>query len=105
MKLLADESVDRQIVHRLREDGYTVQYVAETEPGIPDEVVLGLAKQDADVLVTADKDFGELVFRRRLLASGILLGRPAGQSPARKAGLLLQPSRVTLEKCRVPLPC
>ena len=88
MKLLADESVDRQIVHRLREDGYTVQYVAEMEPGIPDDVVLGLANRDADVLVTADKDFGELVFRRRLVASGILLVRLAGLSPARKAELV-----------------
>ena len=62
-----------------------MQYVAEMEPGIPDDVVLGLANRDADVLVTADKDFGELVFRRRLVASGILLVRLAGLSPARKA--------------------
>jgi len=103
VKLLADESVDCQIVQRLRKNGYTVQYVAEMEPGITDEVVLGLANQDADVLVTPDKDFGELVFRRRLLASGILLGRPAYRHRERQT-LLLQLSRSMLEKCRAPLP-
>jgi hypothetical protein len=40
MKFLADESVDRQIVHQLRLDGHEVWYVAEMEPGIPDELVL-----------------------------------------------------------------
>ena len=33
MNLLADESVDRQIVERLRQDGHRVTYVAEMEPG------------------------------------------------------------------------
>lgn len=40
MNLLADESVDRQIVERLRQDGHRVRYVAEMEPGISDEIVL-----------------------------------------------------------------
>jgi hypothetical protein len=34
MNLLADESIDRQIVDRLRQDGHLVHYVAEMEPGI-----------------------------------------------------------------------
>ena len=37
MILLVDESVDRQVVDRLREDRYTVSYVAEMEPAISDE--------------------------------------------------------------------
>lgn len=85
MNLLADESVDRQIVDRLRREGHTVRYVAEMEPGIADDIVLNLANQEADVLLTADKDFGELVFRQGRLMSGILLVRLAGLSPARKA--------------------
>ncbi len=40
MNILADESVDQPIVNRLREDGHTVLYVAEMDPGISDEVVL-----------------------------------------------------------------
>jgi predicted nuclease of predicted toxin-antitoxin system len=85
VNLLADESVDRQIVDRLRQDGHTVRYVAKMEPGISDGRVLDLANQEADVLLTADKDFGELVYRHGRLAFGILLVRLAGLSPARKA--------------------
>jgi predicted nuclease of predicted toxin-antitoxin system len=85
---LADESVDRQIVDRLRQDNHSVLYVAEMEPGIPDDTVLDLANRDEAILLTADKDFGELVFRQRRLVSGVLLVRLAGLSPARKAVLV-----------------
>jgi predicted nuclease of predicted toxin-antitoxin system len=88
VNLLADESVDRQIVDRLRQEGHAVRYVAEMEPGISDDVVLDLANQEADVLLTADKDFGELVFRQGRVASGIFLVRLAGLSPTRKAAVV-----------------
>jgi predicted nuclease of predicted toxin-antitoxin system len=85
---LADESVDRQTVDRPRQDGHAVWYIAEMEPGISDDRVLDLANQEADVLSTADKDFGELVFRHGRLTFGILLIRLAGLSPARKADVV-----------------
>jgi predicted nuclease of predicted toxin-antitoxin system len=85
VNFLADESVDRQIVDRLRQDGHAVRYIAEMEPGVSDDIVLDLAYQEADLLVTADKDFGELVFRQGRLACGILLVRLAGLSPEGKA--------------------
>jgi predicted nuclease of predicted toxin-antitoxin system len=83
--LFANESVDRHIVERLRQDGHAVQYVAEMEPGIPDAMVLSLATQGEGILLTADKDFGEVVIRQRRLVPGILLVRLAGLSAARKA--------------------
>jgi hypothetical protein len=43
MNFLADESVDRPIVERLRQDGHRVSYVVELGPGMPDEAVLHLA--------------------------------------------------------------
>jgi hypothetical protein len=45
MNVFADESVDRQIVERLRQDGHRVTYVAEMEPGISDETVLQRANE------------------------------------------------------------
>jgi Domain of unknown function (DUF5615) len=45
MNLLADESVDRRIVERLRQDGHDVTYVAEMDPGISDETVLQRANE------------------------------------------------------------
>jgi predicted nuclease of predicted toxin-antitoxin system len=65
LNILADESVDGPIVKRLRQEGHTVQYIAEMTPGITDDMVLELANQEAALLLTADKDFGELVFRQR----------------------------------------
>ena len=88
MKLLADESVDRQIVDRLRQEGHTVWYVAEMEPGITDHSVLGIANNEGAVLLTADKDFGELIYRQRLVNPGVILIRLAGLAAEAKAQIV-----------------
>ncbi|MDQ3651186.1 MAG: DUF5615 family PIN-like protein [Acidobacteriota bacterium] len=89
MNLLADESVDRPIVERLQQDGYEVLYVAEMEPSITDDVVLERANERMALLVTVDKDFGELVFREgQLAAGGVVLLRLAGLSAERKAEIV-----------------
>ena len=59
MKVVADESVDGPIVARLREDGHEVDYIAEMEPGISDDRILGHANLRQALLNTTDKDFGE----------------------------------------------
>ena len=89
MNLLADESIDRPIVERLRRDGHDVLYVAEMEPSIDDDVVLERANERAALLLTGDKDFGELVFREgKLVAGGVVLIRLAGLSSGSKAGVV-----------------
>jgi predicted nuclease of predicted toxin-antitoxin system len=85
MNFLADESVDMPIVDRLREDGHDVLSVAEIEPSLPDETVLAMANQQEALLLTADKDFGELIFRQRRVSAGVVLICLAGLSPATKA--------------------
>jgi predicted nuclease of predicted toxin-antitoxin system len=88
VNLLADESIDRQIVDRPRQDGHVVDYVAEMEPGVSDDTVLHLANREAAILLTADEDFGELVFRQRRLTLGIILVRLVGMSPLLKAEIV-----------------
>jgi predicted nuclease of predicted toxin-antitoxin system len=88
VRFLADESVDRQIVDRLRQEGYRVDYVAETFPGAADDVVLPFANQDNAILITGDKDFGELVFRQGRISPGIILIRLAGVHPNQKAEIV-----------------
>lgn len=89
MNLLADESVERQIVERLRQDGYGVLYIADSEPGMTDDLVLERANEKSALLLTADKDFGELVFREgRLSSGGVVLIRLAGLSADRKAEIV-----------------
>ncbi len=88
MHILADESVDRQTVERLRQDQHRVWYVAEMQPGVPDDQVLDLANREAAILLTADRDFGELVFRQRRLTTGVVLARLAGMAPLSRAALI-----------------
>ena len=56
--------------------------------GIDDDAVLLKSRSSNAVLVTADKDFGELVFRQRLLHSGVVLIRLAGLEAETKAKLV-----------------
>jgi predicted nuclease of predicted toxin-antitoxin system len=88
VRIVADESVDRQIVDRLRAGGHDIESVAELHPGIDDETVLELSVQSEALLLTADKDFGELVFRQRRLHTGVLLLRLSGLEPEVKAELV-----------------
>lgn len=50
-------------------------YVLETQPGGPDDLVLKQAYRERRVLITEDKDFGELVYRLKKPAAGIVLMR------------------------------
>lgn len=75
---MADESVDMQIVEKLRKDGYQIIYITEIAQGKSDEYVLNLANEESAILITIDKDFGELVFRRSFVSNGVILIRLAG---------------------------
>lgn len=93
MNLLADENIDRGIVARLRADGHQVGWIAELSPSVPDEEVLRQAAAGGAVLVTEDKDFGELVYRRRLAHAGVLLVRLEGLDNPAKAEVVSQAVR------------
>lgn len=84
MKLLADECCDVLVVTGLRNDGHDVVYIKETAPGSDDESVLNLAAGEQRVLLTEDKDFGELVIRLKLPAYGIVLLRVNASDSATK---------------------
>ncbi len=88
MNFIADENIDYQIVDRLRSDGHHVLNVLEIEPGISDDEVLDLANQNSALLLTADKDFGELIFRQSRLMFGVILIRLSGLSVLRKAEIV-----------------
>jgi predicted nuclease of predicted toxin-antitoxin system len=75
VKFLADECCDRDVVGALREEGYDVLYILEAKRGAPDDDVLALAFDERRILLTEDKDFGELVYRLKKPAHGIILIR------------------------------
>ena len=85
MNLLADEGIDRAVVERLRQAGHTVAWIAELSPSISDDAVLQQANDLNALLITADKDFGELIHRQRRIHAGVLLLRLAGVPNTAKA--------------------
>lgn len=81
MRLLVDENFPRPVVIALRELGFEVTCVAEDAPGGLDEEVLARCDDTRMTLLTLDKDFGELVFRRGLPAGGgVILFRIEAES-------------------------
>lgn len=75
MKFLADECRNLSTVDYLRELGYDVKYIQEIDPGTSDSEVLQKAFREQRILLTTDKDFGNLVFRLMKPAYGIILLR------------------------------
>lgn len=81
MRFLADENFPGGAVAALRLNGYDVIWIRTTAPGITDPEVLKFAQSENRILLTFDKDFGELAFATKLPAtSGIILFRI--QSPS-----------------------
>lgn len=75
MKFLADECCDADLVTALRRDEYDVMYVVESMRGASDTEVLRRARTEERIVLTEDKDFGELVYRLHRPVPGIILLR------------------------------
>lgn len=88
MKFLADEGVDKSIVQELRERGYDVFYVIEETRALSDEEVLKIASAGNRILITKDKDFGELIFRLNQAHAGVILMRLEGLTTKERADLV-----------------
>jgi predicted nuclease of predicted toxin-antitoxin system len=75
MRILADENVPRVIVDWLRDTGHDVLYAAETRKQTSDTDLLAEAETQGYLMMTEDKDFGELIFRDHLNSHGVVLLR------------------------------
>jgi predicted nuclease of predicted toxin-antitoxin system len=79
MKFLFDQSADFRLIDHLRSLGHDVTAVSRNyPPGLADEDVLAIARQEQRVLVVADRDFGELIFHQGLTHAGVLYFRLPG---------------------------
>jgi predicted nuclease of predicted toxin-antitoxin system len=85
VRWLADECIAASLVAHLRADGHDVLYVAEAAAGLSDADVIALASREIRLLLTEDKDFGDLVFRRERVIIGVVLMRINPENPALKA--------------------
>ncbi|MCU0407205.1 MAG: DUF5615 family PIN-like protein [Ignavibacteriaceae bacterium] len=86
---MADENIEAEIVNLLRNNGYAVDYVLEMSPGVGDNEIILQANRSSSILITSDKDFGELVFRQRSIHNGVILIRLHGMPTDKKAEIVL----------------
>lgn len=60
--ILADENLNIRFIHALRAHGFEVNAISEEHIGIADSEVAQIAMGNSSILITEDKDFGELIF-------------------------------------------
>lgn len=91
MRFLANENFPLAAVAALRKAGHDTAWVRTEAPGSSDDEVLAHAFRETRVLLTFDKDFGALVFRKGAAASrGVVLFRIQLTPPDELAGRVVK---------------
>lgn len=73
VRLLADECISRSLVAAIRDAGHDVAWITEVESGAPDKAVLARAFNEGRILLTEDRDFGEMTVRSGHRSHGVIL--------------------------------
>jgi predicted nuclease of predicted toxin-antitoxin system len=88
---LANENISKAAVGFLRESGHDVRWIAEDFPSIKDEVVIDLAAIENRIIVTFDRDYGELIFNKGTRRpKGVVYVRLKEFTPEAPAALILR---------------
>lgn len=88
VRFLIDESTGKKLGYLLIDAEHNVAFVSDWKPGAPDSEVIKKAYEDNRVIITDDKDFGELVFRLKMKSKGIILIRTSTTNPRFRFNLL-----------------
>jgi predicted nuclease of predicted toxin-antitoxin system len=88
MKFLVDESTGSAVAEYLRSAGHDVLAVAEAMPQSEDPDILARAAGEGRIIVTNDKDFGELIFRSGKAHHGVLLLRLHDESSTNRVSVV-----------------
>jgi predicted nuclease of predicted toxin-antitoxin system len=75
VRFLADESCDVTVVHVLREAGHDVLSISDISPRADDTIVIDLAANESRILLTEDRDFGQLVYASTRTSGGVIYMR------------------------------
>jgi predicted nuclease of predicted toxin-antitoxin system len=88
-RVLANENIPFPAIRLLRERGVDVAAIAESMPGATDDQVMALARDEGRILLTFDRDYGELVFSRGHAPPPAILYLRQEPFAARRAGELV----------------
>jgi predicted nuclease of predicted toxin-antitoxin system len=72
LTFLLDVNVGKTVRLFLQQQGYQVRSIIEINPRMADAEILRLAHREKSILITCDKDFGDLIFRRHLPHYGVI---------------------------------
>ena len=75
LKFLVDVGVGKKVEEYLLVNGYDTKAVRSIDQRMPDQEIIRLAALEKRIVITMDKDFGELVYHSGMDNSGILLLR------------------------------
>lgn len=89
MKFLANENFPNPSIKALKELGHDVVSVNEYRPSITDEEVVKWANAEGRIILTFDRDYGEIVFRYKIACS-VVFFRDKGEKPTSAANMLLE---------------
>ncbi len=71
MKFLIDENIAKKVVDFLK-NKYPVKHITDIQVGLDDYKILTLANLRDSIVITSDKDFGELVFKYNYAHKGVI---------------------------------
>ncbi len=88
MKFIADENLGKVVPKYLKSLGFDIISISEVAPSSIDSDILEIANRENRILITLDKDFGELVFKEKLIHSGVIFLRLKDESIENKKKVL-----------------
>jgi predicted nuclease of predicted toxin-antitoxin system len=88
VRFLVDECAGPNVAAWLVSLGHDVYSVFEESPGMSDDDVLSKAAFEERILITIDKDFGEMIFRERREHKGVILLRLTDERSSNKIAVL-----------------
>lgn len=90
IKFLANVNVPLATIQKLQNEGFDVVSVGADFPSIKDEAVILFASTERRIIITFDRDYGELIFKRNLNAPlGVIYFRIQNFQPEEPAEILL----------------
>lgn len=84
IKFLIDAGVGIKVESWLIKQGYDTRSIRDIDPRMPDKEILKIAASEKRMVITMDKDFGELVYHSGLPHAGVLLLRAENYSSTEK---------------------
>lgn len=88
MRLLVDECTGPRVANWLREQGHDVVYIGDDASGMRDTEVIEFAVSERRILITNDRDFGDMIFRSHQPHAGVVLLRLRNERPSSKIAVL-----------------